>query len=377
MRAELKRRRAAILTLFVFLLPVLIVLLGFCIDMSYMQLVQTEMRLATDNAARAAADSFGRYENESLAQQAGKAMGEKFLVAGQKLRLSNGDFDFGRATVGNSGVYNFDTNGYPPNAVRVSSVRNGASLDGPVPLFFSHWIGRGNYEPTSASTAAFLNVDICLVLDRSTSMKFTVDSTESGMSIYDSRFCNPPAANTRWLALEQGVREFVSVLDGNLVDEYVSVVTYGSDLNDILYGLCGREEEATLDIALTNNLQAVEDEVVARSNNVWNGNTVIEAGIRLGTTELSQGSGARIYSEKVMIVLTDGIPTSGDAVAAASSAAAAGIRVYTITFGDDADQGHMQAVAAAGGGFHAHAADGSSLEDVFRKFAAAATRLIE
>lgn len=377
MSYHVRRRRAAILTLFIFILPVLIILLGFCIDMSYMQLIQTEMRLATDNAARAAADNFARTEDETSARNAGIEMAANFEVAGTALQLSDGDFDFGRATAGDNGAYAFDTGGFPPNAVRLLSSRDANSLDGSVPLFFSQWIGRGNYEPSSSSTAAFLNVDICLVLDRSTSMKLGVASDEQFMYISDSRFCAPPGSDTRWLALEDGVKEFVRVLEDNAVDEYVSVVTYGSDLDEVIPGLCGREQEATLDLSLTNELADVEEEVEDRSESVWNGNTVIASGMNLATSELVAGAGARQYSEKVMIVLTDGYPTAGDAVAAASNAAANAIRVYTITFGDDANQAHMQDVAAAGGGIHEHATDKQSLEAIFREFAAAATRIVE
>lgn len=377
MRRHMNRRKAAILTLFVFLLPVLIIMLGFCIDMSYMQLVQTEMRLATDNAARAAADNFARFENEAQARNAGKRMARNFQVAGQNLRLRNNAFDFGRAEMTESGAFAFNPTGTPPNAVRINTTRNEDSRDGSVRLFFSNWVGRGNYQPSSSSTAAFLNVDICLVLDRSTSMKNGLNATVSGMLTTDPRFCQPPAADTRWLALESAVQEFVSVLSSNTVDEMVSIVTYGSDIDTVQLGLCGREPASTLDLPLTSTLADVNAEVNRRSGAVWNGNTLIESGIRRGTTELTSGSTARQYSEKVMIVLTDGIPTGGDAVAGATAARAAGIRVYTITFGDEADQAHMQSVAAAGGGSHAHASTDESLETVFREFAAAATRLVQ
>jgi hypothetical protein len=78
-----------------------------------------------------------------------------------------------------------------------------------------------------------------------------------------------------------------------------------------------------------------------------------------------------------MIVLTDGFPTAGDAIAAATTAAASGIVVHTITFGSDADQAYMQLVAQAGGGEHAHATSEPALIELFRKFAAKATILVE
>ena len=248
-------RRAAILTLFVILLPVLLVMLGFSVDMAYMQLVQTEMRLASDNVARVAADNLSRFESESQAIAAGVDVADDFTVAGKPLRLNASDFDFGRAAAGTSGAFTFDTNGTPPNAVRVNAARNSTNPDGNVPLFFSRLVGSSEYSPQVSATAAFVNVDICLVLDRSTSMKFTVTSTESGMSTSDRRFCKAPPSRSRWASLDAAVKVFTSVLNSNTSDEQVGIVTFGSDINSVAPGLCGRLPAATLDMQLSTNLR--------------------------------------------------------------------------------------------------------------------------
>jgi Ca-activated chloride channel family protein len=369
-------RRAAILTLFVMLLPVLLVMLGFSVDAAYMQLVQTEMRLASDNVARVAADNLSRFENESKAISAGLSVASEFTVAGKPLRLSANNFDFGRATSGPTGAFLFDTNGTPPNAVQVNAVRNASNPDGSVPLFFSRLVGGSEYSPQVSATAAFLNVDICLVLDRSTSMKFTVTSTESGMSTSDRRFCKAPPANSRWAALDSAVKVFTNVLNSNTIEEQVSIVTFGSDLNSIAPGLCGRTAAATLDMQLSTNLNTIDGTINTLSNGVWNGNTEIASGILLGTLELTSARTRRL-ADKVMIVLTDGYPTAGDAVAAAAAATAQKIVVYAITFGPGGDQDHMRAVAAAGRGEHAHAADEATLKEIFKRFAAKATMLVQ
>ena len=371
-----KIRKAAILTLFVILLPVLLVMLGFSIDMAYMQLVQTEMRLASDNVARVAADNLSRYESEAQAIAAGIDVADEFTVAGKPLRLQAGDFDFGRAVAGANGEFAFDTNGTPVNSVRVSAVRSSANADGAVSLFFGRLVGNQTYSPQVASTAAFQNVDICLVLDRSTSMKFAINSAESGMSINDRRFCRPTPSNSRWVALDRAVKVFTSVLRGNTSDEQVGIITFGSDINNILPGLCGRLPAATLDLPLSTNLNSADGTINTLTNSVWNGNTEIASGISLATTELTSSRSRRL-ADKVMIVLTDGYPTAGDAVAAARAAAAQKIVVYAITFGPDGDQNHMRQVAAAGNGEHAHAADEATLKVVFERFAAKATLLIQ
>jgi hypothetical protein len=369
-------RRAAILTLFILILPVLLVMLGFSVDMAYMQLVQTEMRLASDNVARVASDNLSRFEDESQAIAAGVAVASEFTVAGKPLRLSSSDFDFGRAAIGTSGAFTFDSNGFPPNAVQVNAVRNSSNPDGTVPLFFGRIVGSPDYSPRVSATASFVNVDICLVLDRSSSMKLTVTSTESGMSTSDRRFCKAPPSNSRWASLDSAVKVFTGVLNSNTSEEQVSIVTFGSDLNSIAPGLCGRLPAATTDLQLTTNISAADGTINTLSNSVWNGNTEIASGIQLGTQELTSTRTRRL-SDKVMIVLTDGYPTAGDAVAAATAAAAQKIVVYAITFGPDGDQDHMRQVAAAGNGEHAHAADEETLKEIFRRFAAKATILIQ
>lgn len=369
-------RKAAILTLFMLVLPVLLIMLGFSVDLAYMHLVQSEMRLASDNAARVTADNLSRYENEDRASKAGINIAEQFTVAGRPLRLQSSDFDFGRATADENGSFIFDTNGSPLNAVRVNAVRDSKSLDGPVPLFFSRLIGNQDYAPQVTSTASFINVDICLVLDRSTSMKFNVNSNETGMGVNDRRFCRAPSSNSRWAALDKAVKVFNDVLRNNSSEEQISIVTFGSDLDSVQPGLCGRQPAATLDMQFSTNIDAADGTMNTLSNSVWNGNTEIAAGMQIALTELASVR-SRQFADRVMIVLTDGFPTAGDALAVANDAAAQRVTVYAITFGPDGDQSYMKQVAAAGHGEHAHAATEQELKDIFKRFAAKATILIQ
>lgn len=369
-------RKAAILTLFIFFLPVLLIILGFSVDLAYMHMVQTELRLASDNAARIAADSLSRYENESKALNAGIDAAKQFTVAGRPLRLRKDDFDFGRATADANGTFVFDTNGSPLNAVQLNASRAAESIDGTVSLFFSRIVGNKDYSPRLTATASFINVDICLVLDRSTSMKFNVNSKETGMALSDRRFCSAPGANSRWVALDKAVKVFHNELRKNTSEEQVSIVTFGSDLNSLMPGLCGRQPTATLDMQLSINIDAADNTIDTLSNTVWNGNTEIAAGMNIGISELS-GARSRRFADRVMIVLTDGFPTAGDAIASATQAARERITVYAITFGPDGDQSYMKRVAAAGHGEHAHAATEAELKEIFKRFAAKATILIQ
>jgi len=247
------------------------------------------------------------------------------------------------------------------------------STDGPVRLFFSGFLGY-DFEPTASASASFVDVDICLVLDRSSSMKLATTDTAGGMSASDPRICDPPHADSRWVALDAAVDVFVAQLNTSLADEQVAVVTFGS--GD--FSPCGETNtDTSVDQPLTSNLNFVNTAMTARSSSVWNGNTMIKEGIAAGRSELT-GANARAVAEKVMIVLTDGVYTSGDPTPEAGDAYTVdGITVHTITFSAGANQTDMQAVAVAGHGQHYHAPDAATLSDVFYELAGAITVLTE
>lgn len=245
-------------------------------------------------------------------------------------------------------------------------------------LFFGGFVGQSNFEPVQTATASFLNVDICLVLDRSSSMKLNADSSESGMYTSDPRFCSAPNATSRWMALDGAVRIFTQTLRNSSADEQVALVTYSSDLSGYSPALCGASSSpSTLDSPLSINLSLVESEMDRLKNSTWNGNTFIESGMRKGIAALTDPARGRKFANKVLIVLTDGHENEGSAVAATPDARSEEIVVNTITFGDFADQVTMADVAQAGGGRHYHASDGVALERVFRELAAEVAQITE
>jgi Ca-activated chloride channel homolog len=108
------------------------------------------------------------------------------------MAISDADIQVGRSMPDASGKWVFNASGTPANAVRVLTQRTSGSAGGAIPLFFGSLVGASTFEPQQTATASFLNVDICLVLDRSTSMKLNADSSESGMFTNDPRFCTGP-----------------------------------------------------------------------------------------------------------------------------------------------------------------------------------------
>lgn len=360
-------RRAATAVVVVIVLPVLLLFIGFSVDLAYMQLTRAQLRAATDLAAKAASSELAETGDETLAIAKGKQVANANLVAGDGLTLDDSDFVFGNTTRSAAGKWVFAADEVPMNAVQVRGRRTSAAPDGEVGLFFSGLMGGGGFETTADATAGFINADICLVLDRSSSMKLAVTDPATGMGGGDSRQCDIPWSDSRWAALDSAISIFITKMDGTLSGEKVGVVTFASDNTS-----CGETSQpATLDQPLTENLAEVTSTMATLSSSIWNGNTETSVGMALARAELNGGN-ARPTAQKIMIVLTDGAYTNGvHPQGEAASAAADGIRVHTITFGGCPASviADMQDTADAGGGNHYHAPDAATLNDVFSEIA--------
>jgi Ca-activated chloride channel family protein len=370
-------RRGAMLPLIAILLPVMLIFLGFAVDLSYMQTTRMELQAAADSAARAGATRLSQTDDANDARNFAISIGAQNTVAGAALNLKTSEVEVGRSLRDSSGKWIFTNGGRPANAVRVTAQRTTNSRGGPVALFFGSLIGTPTFQPVQSATASFLNVDICLVLDRSTSMKQGI--TEGG-SLYssDSRFCVPPNAASRWTALDGAVQIFLDELVETDADEHIAIATYSCDGCGFSPSDCGISNRATsLDCALTGDMSRARSAITRLSTTVWNGHTFIEAGINEGLAALTHPGLSRVSADKLMILLTDGRQNVGNAMNAAVNCAAAGITVHTITFADVADQTLMNAVADATGGQHFHAPNAASLRRIFRELAAQTAQLTE
>ncbi|MGD9856901.1 MAG: VWA domain-containing protein [Planctomycetaceae bacterium] len=364
-------RRGAVLVLMAFLLPVVLVICFFSVNLAYMLLMRTELRVATDAAVRAAGSTYSFTNDESAATAAAQQFALLNPVGGTGVPLANEDVEFGQSTQPSGGArYQFVADDSERNAVRVNATAT------PRSLFAAGLFTDAVYSPTQSATATYANVDICLVLDRSSSMKLYTWETAAALSTRDSRTCQAPHANSRWAALANAVSAFVEVLQSSSAVEYVGVVTYASN-----YTLpCSPSvtiPRSRIDTPLSGDLSNTLNAMTSLSTSVWGGNTEIDAGIILGRSVLTNPALSRPHAKKVMIVLTDGHYTGADPVPEAATAAALGIIVHSVTFGDGANQEAMQNVATTGSGSFYHAPDAETLESVFRKLAAMSVLLTD
>jgi hypothetical protein len=232
-------------------------------------------------------------------------------------------------------------------------------------LFFGRLFNVYDFEPVHSAVVVRLDRDVCLVVDRSGSMKLPVSSTGGGISSRDPRFCKPPYSDSRWAALEDAIRVFTDTLELTDPLEHVALVSYASD--NCWCSSCNNESD--IDQNLTVDLDLIVRAAEKIGDRNFNGMTAISAGIDDGVRVLT-GPAARPFAAKTMIVMTDGHQNAGrPPEAAAADAARLGITVHAITFSAGANQTQMQKVAAAGNGKHYHADDQADLEAIYREIA--------
>lgn len=349
-------RRGAMLVLCAFLLPVLLALASFAVNIAFMELCRTELRTATDSATRASGRTLALTGDENASRAAARDAGTKNSIAGQPLNLDDADFVFGRGTrPAITSRYTFTPGGAFPNAVRITA-------HGPnVPQLMPGLLGNTVYEPMQIATSTQTELDVALVLDRSGSMAYA--SNEPAVyppfpvaALVGWDFCQSAPSPSRWRDLVLGVADFLDVLNSSPQQEAVALVTYSST--------------STIDVDLTSDYASLNAALSNYTNAFCGGSTAIGLGVNDGVRALLDRGTDRKWASKVIVVMTDGIHNTGEGpVIPAQNAANGGIQVHTITFALEADQSLMQTVASVGGGKHFHAASGADLREVFRQIA--------
>lgn len=185
-----ENRKGAVLPLFAILLPVLFLLSGFAINLAYMQLCATEMKVSTDATAHAAGRAMSEWQRKATKyniptdQRKARIIEETYktidrmtkenLVGGKEMAVSLDDTDveFGVSRqASNKGMYQFSH--IPVDEIRAGNDRaSSIGVTGSVelPLAFQAMWGMTDFTPSRRSVATQVDRDIALVLDRSGSM---------------------------------------------------------------------------------------------------------------------------------------------------------------------------------------------------------------
>ena len=356
-----RRKTGAIIVLVALLLPVTIILAGFAINLAYMELNRTELYIATDAAARASGREFALTGDFAAAKAKAREAAGRNKVAGVGLQLADSDIVFGesiRASVVEK--YTFNPSGTSPNAVRIFGRRDQGSVNGPIGLLMPNIFSVNSFQAVQEARSTLVEVDIALVLDRSGSMAYSADEIAVHPPIPAAapagwQFGDPVPPDSRWLDVVAATDVFLDELVLSPASELVSLCTYN--------------DTRTTDQTLTYDYQSVLAATNPYTLSFQSGKTNIAEGITAGVNSLSSGL-SRPWATKVVVILTDGLQTApGDPVAAAHSAVAQGVMIFTVTFSAEAGQATMQQVAEIGMGKQFHASNSSDLEAVFSNIA--------
>ncbi len=361
-------RRGAVIVLVAILMMVLLVISAFAINVCYMSLCQTELRIACDAAARAGARELARNGDDGSASNAAVAIAAANRVAGSPVALSPGDIEFGRSARSSAtDRFDYQPGVTPLNAVRVNARRTSDSPSGSVSLYLGGLLGTTSFEPQAWSTAAATNLDVCLVVDMSGSMAFEPDESSGGQpraadlnsnGSWDPgewRVGDPPPipGNARWNGLNAAASAFFDKLQATPETERVATVLFSSS--------AGMLADFTSDYASTESgLQAISP----------NGATGIGEGIAAGHSLFLYSSSHRPGAVRVMIVMTDGVQNTGQSWQSAAQAAAAdGIIIHGIAFATGASTATIDGIAGYGGGISCQASDNAQLVAAFNRIA--------
>ncbi|MCA9024532.1 MAG: VWA domain-containing protein [Planctomycetaceae bacterium] len=363
--------------LMVFSIVLFLVTAAFSVDVAYMQLVRSELRVATDAAAKAAAAELSRSQSDADAIQEAIDVANANTVAGRPLAIQASDVQIGRADLQPDGSWEF-TNGMPHTAVRVTALMSDANPTGSAPLFFGRLFGLRNFTPQRVSTASYFEQEVCLVIDRSHSMCFDLTgpawSYPPGTPTSPDEIAYPPQdSGSRWETLEDAVDLFLTIVSGVNPAPRIALVTWASDMDNSTYeySITGVTSPAVrYEVPLAGSTySAISNALTYRGNNVMIGATNMSAGMEAGIDVLT-GPDVRPNAQVTMVLMSDGQWNKGsNPVQTANDARKEGIIIHTVSFLDAADQQDMQKIATRTGGRHYHASNRDELIAAFEDLA--------
>ena len=396
MQKETKRRglarphrKGSAAALIMIMIAIFAIMAAITVDYSYMQLLRTELRAATDAASKAGAEALGRSQNTVFAKQEAIRYAAANRVGGREFALSANDIDIGKVTRSSNGRWDFQLNGSPPNAVRVNA-RTGATAAHPaIPLFFSRVLGQDSFSPSYLATSGQQDVEVCLCLDRSGSMLFDMSgvdwvyptgnprlSTFTGWGATWQYHLSPPhPVNSRWAVLSRAVRLFLDEAALSSPQPRASLVTWASDYEMPISPFTDYPESQN-DVLLPSlsalnfesNKQAILDAVDRRTVQPMMGGTNLSAGLSQAIASL-QGSSSSVLSSKVIILLTDGQWNTGsDPVTVATAARNAGITIHCVSM-LTSTQSTLQQIATLGNGRYFSTSNETELRAAFQELA--------
>lgn len=382
-------RRGAAAILIIVMISALVIMAAISIDFSYMQLVRTELRTATDAAAKAGAEALGRTQNIDTAKQEAIRYAAANKVGGRPFRIGVNDLEIGRVIRNDAGRWNFTLNGSPPNAMRVNARSGGTALQSAIPLYFGQVLGTGSFAPSYQAIAGQQDVEVCLCLDRSGSMLFDMSGNDfeyppnnprlssfTGWGTMWQNHLSPPhPTSSRWAVLARAVNLFFDEAVLAAPQPRIGLVTWGSDY-DMPISPYTHYNESQIECSLPAssgfdfdaNKRLITGVVADRGTKPMMGGTNLSAGLSQAITVL-RGSNSNAFASKVVILLTDGAWNVGaDPATVAAVARSNGIIVHCVSM-LTSTQPTLQNIATTTNGRYFSTSNEAELRAAFQELA--------
>ncbi len=358
------------------LLPVVVGIVAFSVDIGLMTLLRAQIQNAVDAGALAASLALGQ-DPEGVDEAAAAArqfiqlnrVGMTVSVPDDAIAVEVGQWDAETKT--------FTVAGDEANAVRVFARQDDQ------PFFFGRIFGRTTFgAPASAiATSSGDPADIMMVLDLSGSMQ----------------------THGRIEALWHSAPVFVDLMEQYGGNDQIGVMGLSANpgsYDPVDAGHSGRlynsglhpsddHHVGVLERTLTDDFNDIRNNILTSSNlqaAKYGGHTGTGAAVGDAAHYLTYGSEAREDVRKIIVLMSDGYanrPSSngpGYARDMAAYAASHDVTIHTISLGNDADLQLMGDIAAITGGIHVDATGSGwgtlteQLTDAFKKIAAAIKR---
>lgn len=368
---------------------VFVVTTAITVDYAYMQLVRTELRSATDAAAKAGAEALSRTQNPTQAKKEAVHYAACNSVGGRPFQLTEDDVLVGRVQLSDSGRWEFQDGATPPNAVRINARTGNGAAQPAVPLFFSRVLGSSGFTPSHQATAGQQEVEVCLCLDRSGSMNFDMSGREFAFPPNNPRLSRfkkwgvewqnllspPHPTGSRWAALRNAIREFFKEASNYNSGPRTSLVTWASDYKMPIrpytnYTAASNDYPLPSRIGFdwTVNSNTIEGIVDTKGNSPIMGGTNLSAGLDQAIKSLT-GPNSNSFASKVIVLLTDGEWNEGRSpILSAYEAKEQSIIVHCVSMLTQT-QSDLAQIAAITGGRYYSTQNAQELKDAFSDIA--------
>ncbi|MCU0713912.1 MAG: VWA domain-containing protein [Pirellula sp.] len=355
-----RSRKGAMLVFLAILLPVVLAVCAYAINVVYMELARTEIQISVDLASRAAARTLASTGDKQQARAQAQRLLDANPCLKTRIELSPNDVTFGVAIRHREDDRYTFKNGPTPNAIQLKS-RQQFKL----PVLFPTAGVPISVRPVKSTIAAQSEMDIALLLDRSSSMSYAYNelSHESDLLPKNSIPGFPVGLNSRWLSMVTAVSSTIQLMSASIAEEQMSLTTF-SDV-------------PLIDSQLTNNYGQISSALAFHSAAYVGGRSDLSLGMLSAASTLTNKSRARKWATRVLVIVSDGNTTSAlEAKAIAQDLASQGITIFTVSCSVDSNVPLMTEIAKIGHGKHFHSSTAAEFLNAFKEISRSLPTLI-